>query len=67
MTISLGMNVSVCSWIDVTAWKIETSRPTVSPATRNGIETLRATVMRLDGETDDGVWVMGSSRSSGVE
>src|SRR5262245_64341240 len=42
-TTIFGMNESVCSWIEVAAWKIETSRPTTSPATRNGAETFSVT------------------------
>ncbi len=39
------MNESVCSWIEVAAWKIETIRPTTSPASRNGADTSSVTVI----------------------
>jgi len=35
-----GTNVSVCSWIDVTVWKIDTIRPTASDTKRSGAETV---------------------------
>ena len=37
------MKESVISWIEVAAWKIETRRPTMSPAIRNGAATSRVT------------------------
>ena len=52
-----GMNESVASWIEVAAWKIETSRPTTSPAIRNGPPTLEGDRHRLDRELGDGVLV----------
>src|ERR687888_1402254 len=39
-----GMNVSVISWICVTAWKMLTRRPTTRPASRIGSATFTATV-----------------------
>jgi hypothetical protein len=36
------MNESVCSWICVTAWKTDTTRPTTRPASSSGIATLKA-------------------------
>ena len=37
-----GMKESVCSWICVTAWKTETTRPTTRPTSRSGSATLNA-------------------------
>ena len=36
------MKESVISWIWVTAWKIETSRPTTSPTSRIGMPIFSA-------------------------
>lgn len=34
-----GMNASVCSWIDVVAWKMLTIKPTISPSPSIGADT----------------------------
>ncbi len=37
--IIFGMNASVCSWIDVVAWKILTIKPTIKPSPSIGADT----------------------------
>lgn len=36
----LGMNVSVCSWMDVTVWKMLTSRPIDKETRSNGNDVI---------------------------
>jgi hypothetical protein len=40
---SLGTNVSVSSWIEVSAWKSPTSSPAMSATARIGIATITDT------------------------
>src|SRR3954468_12355695 len=55
---TFGMKASVCSWIWVTAWKIETTRPTISPAASIGIATLKASVSALVARLTTTSWFM---------
>ena len=55
------MKESVCSWICVTAWKTETSRPTTRPTSSSGIATLKASSIASTAEADDDVLVMRGS------
>src|SRR3954470_22281091 len=41
---TFGMKTMVCSWICVTAWKTETTRPTMRPTPSTGSATLKASV-----------------------
>src|SRR4051794_4357138 len=58
---TFGMKASVCSWIWVTAWKIDTSRPTARPAPSIGIATLKASVRAVVARLTTTSWVMRSS------
>src|SRR5437868_9115274 len=58
---TFGMKASVCSWIWVTAWKIDTSRPTARPAPSIGIATLKASVRAGEARLTTTSWVMRSS------
>src|SRR5581483_1842127 len=40
-----GMNERLCSWIEVTAWKMLTSRPMISPSSRTGPAILSASII----------------------
>ncbi len=42
MPMIFGMKLSVCSWICVTAWKTETTRPMTRPTSRSGSPIFRA-------------------------
>src|SRR5580765_8638096 len=57
MAISLGMNVSVISWIWVTAWNTLTARPTSSPTARMGpaMSSIRSAASRPMESTWSGV------------
>src|SRR5256885_12590825 len=57
----LGMNVSVISWIWVTAWKMLTSRPTTRPARRIGRATFMATVTACITRLITTSWFMATS------
>ena len=42
---SLGTKLSVCSWIWVTDWKMETIKPTPSAMSSIGAESMRAVMI----------------------
>jgi hypothetical protein len=44
MAAIFGTNVSVCSWICVTAWRRETTMPTTKPISSIGAETSSARI-----------------------
>src|SRR4051812_6514993 len=52
------MKASVCSWIWVTAWKIDTTRPTIRPAASIGVATLKASVSALVARLTTTSWFM---------
>src|SRR5436190_8987178 len=52
------MKASVCSWIWVTAWKIDTTRPTIRPAASIGMATLKASVSALVARLTTTSWFM---------
>src|SRR3954447_4837824 len=59
---TFGMNASVCSWICVTDWKIDTIRPTTRPAISIGIATFIATeIASIARETTTSWFISGSS------
>src|SRR3954470_17599063 len=55
---TFGMKASVCSWIWVTAWKIDTTRPTIRPAASIGVATLKASVSALVARLTTTSWFM---------
>src|SRR3954447_18495830 len=59
---TFGMKASVCSWICVTAWKTDTTRPTTRPAISIGTATFIATVIAsIARETTTSWFISGSS------
>src|SRR3954467_13572516 len=59
---TFGMNASVCSWICVTAWQTETTRPTTRPASSIGTATFIATaIASMARETTTSWFISGSS------
>src|SRR3954462_3121049 len=56
--ITFGMKASVCSWIWVTAWKIDTTRPTISPAASIGVASLNPSVSALVARLTTTSWFM---------
>src|SRR3954453_21333326 len=64
---TFGMNASVCSWICVTAWKMDTIRPTTRPARSIGTAIFIATeIASIVRETTTSWFISGSSpRASG--
>src|SRR3954471_16765841 len=52
------MKASVCSWIWVTAWKIDTTRPTISPAASIGVASLNPSVSALVARMTTTSWFM---------
>src|SRR4051794_4594609 len=52
------MKASVCSWIWVTAWKIDTTRPTIRPSASIGVATLKASVSALVARLTTTSWFM---------
>src|SRR5579875_2955984 len=63
-----GMKVSVCSWIEVTAWKIEMISPITSPASSTGPATSTARVIAWVARLMTVSWFIGRRpSSSGVE
>src|SRR3954466_6116905 len=55
---TFGMKASVCSWIWVTAWKIETTRPTIRPAASIGVASLNPSVSALVARLTTTSWFM---------
>src|SRR4051795_10993763 len=59
---TFGMKASVCSWICVTDWKMETMRPTTRPAISIGSATFIATeIASIARETTTSWFISGSS------
>src|SRR3954447_5293645 len=55
---TFGMKASVCSWIWVTAWKIETTRAKIRPAASIGVATLKVSASALVARLTTTSWFM---------
>src|SRR6185437_16514969 len=62
----LGMKLRLCSWMEVTAWKMETTSPTTSPASIIGPPISSASFIPWVARLTTVSWFMAAGSGSGL-